>query len=147
MGTPLSATKRRRPPAGRLHRSTGFAYSSPSKPTPTDSYRDESTERPLSEVRDIQGTRHPRRYGKGLADSIQANFDYQTAADRIGPIVFGDFPSVPPGCWSVSAVRSRPSPARRLEVAQGRMNQPGSAWTVTSAVGVPTMTDANNRYE
>ena len=37
MGTPLSPTKRRRPPAGRLRRSTGFAYSSPSKPTPTDS--------------------------------------------------------------------------------------------------------------
>ena len=37
MGTPLSAIKRWPPPAGRLRRSTGFAYSSPSKPTPTDS--------------------------------------------------------------------------------------------------------------
>ena len=37
LGTPLSATKRRRPPAARLRRSTGFAYPSPSKPTPTDS--------------------------------------------------------------------------------------------------------------
>ena len=37
MGTPLSPTKRWRPPAGRLRRSMGFAYSSPSKPTPTDS--------------------------------------------------------------------------------------------------------------